>query len=219
MTTKGGNFLSISAIYKIFAEEVASIDFICRPGCSTCCTRSVTLTTGEGRLILEYLREHGGELPPLPHDSRPLRPALTTNGLAALYLAGQEPEEGSESPWLFEPCFFLRHGLCTIYEARPFACRSFGSTVNCATTGTAQSPPWFVTLAIVANQVLEESDRSGHWGNLSDILAFLAGRENGDYHASGRLLANQLTPGYLVLPEERERVSLFLEKLGWSGLI
>jgi Fe-S-cluster containining protein len=145
--------LSITAIYKIFAEEVASIDFICRPGCSTCCTRSVTLTTGEGRLILEYLREHGGELPPLPFDARPLRPELTTNGLTEVYLSGREPRE-EESPWNFEPCFLLRDGLCTIYEARPFACRSFGSTVNCATTGTAQAPSWFFTLTIVVNQVL-----------------------------------------------------------------
>jgi Fe-S-cluster containining protein len=193
---------------------VASIDFICRPGCSTCCTRSVTLTTGEGRLIIDYLREQGRELPPLPHDVRPLRPALTTNGLAEVYLSGREPQEEAESPWNFESCFLLRDGLCSVYEARPFACRSFGSTVNCATTGTAQAPPWFFTLTIVVNQVLEGSDRGGYWGNLADVLAFLTERNTNDGRPdSGRLLANLPSPGFLILPEEREPVQRFLERI------
>ena len=209
--------MSVTDIYKIFAGEVASIDFACGPGCATCCTRSVSLTTGEGRLVLDYLREQGRDLPPLPFDAQPLHPGLTTNALAAIYLAGREPEEGNESPWLFEPCFFLRKGFCTIYEVRPFACRSFGSTVACNKTGEALAPDWFVTLTIVINQILEELDRGGSWGNLADILTFLAGQATSDYHASGRLLINQPVPGFLVVPEERERLALILEKIGWLG--
>ncbi len=153
------------------------------------------------------------------YDEQPLRPGLTTNGLAALYLAGRAPEEGNESPWLFEPCFFLRDGLCIIYEVRPFACRSFGSKVHCGKTGEALAPDWFVTLTIVINQILEEMDQGGSWGNLADVLAILSGQATGDYHASGRLLANQPAPGFLVVPEERERVALVLKKLGWAGRI
>jgi len=209
--------LSITAIYKIFSEEVASIDFACGPGCATCCTRSVTLTTGEGRLILDNLQELGRELPPLPFDAQPLRPPLTTNALAALYLAGQEPGEEAESPWFFEPCFFLRDGLCTIYEVRPFACRSFGSTISCTATGMAEVPDWYLTLATVVNQVLEDQDQGGSWGNLADVMAFLAGQADDEYRGSGRLLANHPLPGFLLLPEERQRVSLFLARIGWQG--
>jgi hypothetical protein len=57
--------LSITDIYKVFAEEVASIDFACRPGCATCCTRSVTLTCDEGRLILGFSTEAGAGFAPV----------------------------------------------------------------------------------------------------------------------------------------------------------
>ena len=211
--------MSITHIYKIFAEEVASIDFACAPGCATCCTRSVNLTTAEGRLILNFLREQGRELPELPNDSVPLRPPRSANELAALYLAGGEEEGEEEAPWLFEPCFFLRDGLCSIYAVRPFACRSFGSTVNCGETGEAMAPDWVVSLAIVTNQILEELDQGGFWGNLADILAFLSGGEEDNYLKSGRLLANRPLSGFLLLPEERARIARFLAKIGWPGRV
>ncbi|HSH12100.1 MAG TPA: YkgJ family cysteine cluster protein, partial [Desulfurivibrionaceae bacterium] len=163
----------IDEIYQAFADESSGVDFACGPGCATCCTRSVTLTTGEGRLILDFLRRMGRSLPELPRDPAPLRPALTTNGLAGSYLAGQVVLNEPESPWLFEPCVFLREGLCSIYEIRPFACRSLVSTVNCKNTGMAEAPERLVTLAIVTNQLLEGLDRGGFWGNLADVLAFL----------------------------------------------
>jgi Fe-S-cluster containining protein len=202
----------IAEIYRVFAEESAAIDFVCAPGCATCCTRSVTLTTGEGRLIIDFLRETGCPLPTLPRDRVPLRPALTGNGLASLCLAGREAPEEAESPWLFEPCFFLREGLCGIYPVRPFACRSFNSTVNCGKTGMAEAPEWFLTLAIVTNQLLEDLDRGGCWGNLADVLAFLDdGRgEAVKSAARERLLPNLPLPGLLVLPEERSRINHFL---------
>ena len=201
-------------IYRIFAEETKSIAFACGPGCATCCTRSVTLTTGEGRLILDFLHRNARELPRLPIDNTPLRPPLTTNGLAALYLAGREPEGEVDSPWLFEPCFFLHAGLCTIYAARPFACRSFGSTVNCGKTGMAEAPEWFVTLTIVVNQLLESLDQPGYWGNLSDVLARLTAPEDpNNPAANGRLLANQPAPELLVMPAERHLAKRFLRKV------
>lgn len=211
----------ISAIYQAFAEESAGVAFVCRPGCATCCTRSVNLTTAEGGLLVDFLRQTGRSLSELPRDLAVLRPSLTTNGLAGSYLAGQEVEEEVESPWLFEPCFFLREGLCSIYEVRPFACRSFGSTVNCGGSGMAEAPEWLVTLAIVTNQLLENLDQGGCWGNLADILAFLdAGAdESARLAARSRLLPNLPLPGLLVVPEESARVAGYLARLGKaSGL-
>jgi len=205
----------IFEIYQLVAEETAGIAFACGPGCATCCTRSVTLTTAEGRLIVEFLRQEGRGLPELPRDPLPLRPALTANGLAALCLAGKEAPTEAESPWLFEPCFLLKEGLCTVYPVRPLACRSFGSTINCGQSGVAEAPEWFVTLTIVTNQLLEEFDRDGWWGNLADVLAILdeeAG-EAASLAARERLLPNRPVPGLLVLPEERPRVDRFFAKV------
>ncbi len=221
--------LPISKLYEIFAEETAGIAYACGPGCATCCTRSVTLTTGEGRLIVDFLRTSGRDLPQLPRDPVPLRPALTANGLAALCLAGEEAPAEAETPWSFEPCFLLKGGLCTIYPVRPFACRSFGSTVNCGQAGTAEAPEWFLTLAVVSNQFLEALDEGGAWGNLAEVLAVVDDRagETVQLKARERLLPNRPLPGLLVLPEERDRVNRFLAKVRgkskidfavWEGL-
>lgn len=207
--------LVIAEIFKVFAEAAASIDFACGPGCATCCTRSVTLTTAEGRLIVDFLRAAGRGLPELPRDPVPMRPAVTANGLAALCLAGEEVPEETDSPWLFEPCFFLKDGLCSIYPVRPFACRSFGSIVNCGQAAMAEVPEWFVTLAIVTNQLLEDLDRDGFWGNLADILALVDDGAGEAVRVAAResLLPNRPWPGLLVLPEERSMVDRFLARV------
>jgi Fe-S-cluster containining protein len=215
----------IPEIYAIFAEESASIDFVCQAGCATCCTRSVSLTTVEGQLIIEFLRETGKNLPNLPEDQVILRPALTTNGWASLCLAGREVEPEAETSWLFEPCFFLLNGLCTIYPVRPFACRSLGSTVICGYSEVAEAPEWFVTLAIVTNQILEDLDRGGWWGNMADILSYLNSK-NGEVDSRvfrDRLLQTQPIPGLLVLAEERPRINRFLAKvrgrIGYNSIL
>jgi len=206
----------INEIYQAFAEMSDKVAFACGPGCATCCTRSVTLTTAEGRIIGDHLRSTGRVLPEIPLDPLPLRPSLTTNGLAGSYLVGQEPPEESDSPWLFEPCFFLHEGLCSIYEARPFACRGFTSTVNCTTSGTAEVPEWLLTMTIVTNQILEHLDHGGWWGNLADILAFLdAGQgELARFTARDRLLANLPAPGLLVVVQEVAMIENYLARLG-----
>lgn len=205
-------------IYRIFAAETAELALACGPGCATCCTRSVTLTTAEGRLLVDYLVETGGVWPVIPRDRVGLRPALTTNGLAACYLAGQEGPEEPDSPWLFEPCFFLRAGRCSVYPARPFACRSFVSTVRCGNSGLAETPEWLLTLTIVTNQLLEHLDRGGYWGNLADVLGYLGGGEAdaADWRllARKRLLPTLPLPGLLVVPEELSLVDSYLAKLG-----
>lgn len=215
----------LSEIYAIFAEESAGVDFACRAGCATCCTRSVSLTTAEGQLIINFLRETGKGLPGLPKDHVILRPSLTTNGLASQCLAGREVEPEAESPWLFEPCFFLFNGFCSIYPVRPFACRSFGSTVICGHSGMAEAPEWLVTLAIVTNQILEDLDHGGWWGNLADILFYLSSNkeEVDSLSVRERLLRTQPLPGFLVLAEERQRINRFLvkvrERIGYNSIL
>lgn len=164
---------------------------------------------------MDFLRASDDGLPDLPIDRILLRPSVTSNGLASICLAGKEVGPEAEVPWLFEPCFFLRGGLCSIYPVRPFACRSFGSTLNCGQSGVAEAPDWFVTLAIVTNQLLEDFDREGWWGNLADVLSFLAA-ERGEaacLAARNRLLPTQPLPGLLVMPDERPLLNQFLDRV------
>jgi len=211
-------------IYAAYEKEVAGIAFACREGCASCCTQSVNMTTAEGRGILAYLSETGRELPSLPGKERRTCPTLTTNGLAACYLEGREAGPEPESPWIYEPCVFLQGERCTIYPARPFGCRSFGSTRSCAELGIAEAPEWFITLNSVVNQLIEHLDLDGFWGNIYNVLGFLNGSEKdyiqsgGDGRAAG-LLPNLSVPGFLVPHEEQEMINRFLEGLVRADVI
>ncbi|MBU0676055.1 MAG: YkgJ family cysteine cluster protein [Proteobacteria bacterium] len=197
----------LDRIYVLHEETVADLKFACGPGCATCCTRSVTMTTLEGRVILHHLAEGGRSLPPFPVDHHPLRPACTTNQLAKYYLAGKEPPHEQESPWVFEPCPFLAAGLCSIYPVRPFACRSFGSLVRCDQGGCAEVPDWLIDLNIATSQIIEHYDAGGSWGNLVDILKFLS---TPDRLSSDLLLKNQALAGFLLADSENETAHHFL---------
>jgi len=200
-------------IYKIFPEQMASIDFACHKGCATCCTHNVTMTTLEGRLLMEYLNGQGRTLPQLPEASERPPAHYTNNSLAALYISGLEPEEQEEKR-TFEPCCFLDNDLCSVYKVRPFGCRSFGSIIDCAIEGSAEIDGWFISLVTVIQQLIEHMDQGGHWGNMADILEFLdnEGDEAGRL-VEKRLLVNQSIPGLLVVPDDRTHVMAFGERL------
>ena len=203
----------LNDIYRVFDTEVANIDFVCRKGCSTCCTQSVTMTTMEGALISAYLEAQGMELPDFPDTSIRVKPSLTTNQFAACFLEGQPPAEEADEPWVFEPCVFLENDCCTIYPVRPFGCRSFGSTVNCGDGGMAETPEWFISLDTVINQFIEHIDRGGSWGNLIDVLQHL--QKDGPFFGKReRLLPNQPLPGLLIPPEDLEKIAGLLARLG-----
>lgn len=209
----------LAKIYGIYQKEVAGIPFACREGCAACCTQSVTMTTAEGRAITAFLAGQERKLPSLPDLSERARPTMTTNELAADCLAGRESEPEAEAPWIYEPCVFLRNERCTIYPVRPFGCRSFGSTSSCLDQGIAEVPEWLVTLNSVVNQLLEDLDRNGFWGNMNDVLAYLdklAGGRRPEPDKAG-LLPTRPVPGFLVPPGEERMVNRFLEELVRSG--
>jgi Fe-S-cluster containining protein len=171
------------------------------------------MTTMEGELIMDYIEEHGMVVPKVPDTSERALPSLTTNQLASCYLEGNQPAEEVEEPWIFEPCIFLENDCCTIYEVRPFGCRSFGSTVDCGDEGTAEAPEWFVSLDTVINQFIEHVDRGGDWGNMIDVLMHL--QKDGSVSGQGeRLLANKPLPGLLIPPEDLEKIGGLLARLG-----
>ncbi|MEN8134803.1 MAG: hypothetical protein ABFS18_04615 [Thermodesulfobacteriota bacterium] len=210
-------------IYAIYEKEVAEILFACQEGCPACCTQSVTMTTAEGETIKAFLAEQGRSLPVLPDATDRPQPVATTNDLAACCLAEQELPTEPEMPWVYESCVFLQDERCSIYPARPFGCRSFGSTKCCADHGIAEAPDWFVTLNTVVNQLIEHLDRDGCWGNMLDVLNYLEQKDgrlvrDGSCR-SARLLPTQPIPGFLIPPDEEEIIGRFWEKLVRAGIL
>jgi Fe-S-cluster containining protein len=203
----------LDTLYRAYESWTAQFSFACRQGCTACCTRSVTMTTLEGNALVAHLRKHhlfDRFKDSLVHGDTMYVPALTTNEFAAACLAGRETDV-SETVWDFTPCLFLTEGSCSIYPARPFSCRSFGSLHPCEQNGSAVVPPVFITVNSLVMQMIEHLDHEeGHWGNMIDILKTLAARQPAD---KTRLLRARPNPGFLVPPDEKPAVAAFLARL------
>lgn len=88
----------------------------CRAGCGTCCHVPVGVQAHEVLLVAEYLKSH---LP--PGDFETVIAQLASHRAA---FAGKTMEERAA---MKRPCVLLHDGNCSIYEARPEACRSHHS--------------------------------------------------------------------------------------------
>jgi len=211
----------LSSIYETYEMVLADTVFACRQGCAACCTQSVTITAMEGNNILEYLDEHGvvreGGLESRLDAANPSCPACTTNQFAKSFLEGKMPESGEEE-WSFAPCIFLAGNCCTIYPARPFACRCFASTAPCGPAGSAVLPTAVISLNTAVMQIIEHLDQGGCWGNMIEVLKALlglkqAGGGGGPGHKKSRLYISQENPGFLLPPEDKTVVEKYLDTL------
>lgn len=189
------------------------------------------MTAIEGQQIIAYLRQQNrlAELDAILATRTPQSgpPPLTTNGFAEYCLQGIEPAESVHEEWDFTPCPFLRENICTIYPARPFGCRAFVSTVNCAETGSAEIAPLIITINTVFNQIIEHLDQGNVWGKMLEILAFQQNPSQPEQEASGvsdkkaaeaALWRAKATPGLLVCEEEEKPVGAILSTF-FSGTI
>lgn len=209
----------LSTIYALYEQWAKAFVFVCRKGCATCCTRSVTMTTLEGELIYEYLtRQRPDVLPRLATlpDNSPV-PRTTTNQFAAACLRGEDIAEDTGS-WDLTPCVFLQDGSCTIYPVRSFMCRSFGSRIRCDEQGEAEVEPLFLTLNTVIMQCIEHLDHGRLWGNMNTVLRRIAANSKGkktQEEYAGPVA--QPIPGFLLLPREeaalREKMKILLRLL------
>ncbi len=205
----------LERLYALHDRFTADLEpLACGLHCDTCCTRHVTMTTLEGRYLLDGLSPSEG--PRLlanvslqtgqPH----YRPAITTNTLARYCIEGRElPEENP--PEDTAPCPLLEEQACPVYRRRPFGCRCFVSRRHCGRQGYADIDDWVVSANTVFLQTIEQLDRPGCFGNFSDVLVFLkAGgaiteAEPPTCEANG-LLANQPVPALMIPPEHMERL-------------
>jgi len=215
-----GSLDSLYQIYGLYDDFSNGLSMACKRGCSMCCTQNVTMTTLEGRGIIEYLSLNDQEallsFNRGTSHSECYRPTMTTNDFALFCLKGEDPPE-EQSDYSGLACRFLLKNECVIYDARPFGCRCFFSTQVCEAEPCAVVDPFLLTVNTVFLQFIEHIDTDGFFGNLNDILTFLAPEDrnnltNNSVHLS-TLPRNRTIPGLLIHPEHQERMGPILNDL------
>jgi Fe-S-cluster containining protein len=199
-------------IYRIHDEFMSGFDTVCRKSCARCCTRNVTATTLEARLILNHLKtatKPGGLASVREAACGPrFQPRTTINQLAGMCAKGLDiPEESAETAT--EPCPFLRADVCRIYAVRPFGCRAMVSQSDCGETGEAHMPDFVLTVNNAFLQYIEALDEAGVQGNLIDVLLYSASPETGGH----KIIRNHPLPVLMVPPEHRHRIRPLLDAL------
>lgn len=98
------------------APAAARETVACRAGCDACCHVPVGVQAHEVLIAAEYIQTH--------FSPEELEGVITRTAAHRAAFAGKNNQERSE---LVAPCALLRAGSCSIYEARPEACRSHHS--------------------------------------------------------------------------------------------
>jgi Fe-S-cluster containining protein len=206
----------LTCIYTVYSRWVERFPLACRKGCAACCTQSVTLTSLEGELILDFIREEDRKdwlAEQLAQRSAGIRGELvTTNQYARACLEHQEVAGDAPLGWNFTPCIFLSGDICSIYEVRPFGCRSFISLVQCSGSSGAEIAPVHLAVNTVFTQINEHlcSD-GGYWSNMADILENLIAVDPSG--SAENLQPAQPVPGFLLEPREIKLVHDLLMQL------
>ena len=207
---------ALAAVYNVYSEWVDGLPLACRKGCAACCTRSVTMTSLEGELVLDFV-ERAGRGKRLREmlikaGQGQSKAAITTNQYAAACLNQREVDCDIPGSWDMRPCVFLAENTCSIYAVRPFGCRSFGSLVQCDTEGAAVMTPIHLSVNTVFTQVIEHiSSDGGYWSTMTDILLGLAVGRNPAWEA--HLLPALPVPGFLLEAGEARVVKGLLQQL------
>jgi len=211
----------LQSIYAVYSRWIERFPLVCRKGCADCCTQSVSMSTLEGSIILDFIKKKNKEKwlrekfsLAAPNKGKA---TITMNQFAGACIKQQETDGDCSGSWDFTPCIFLEHWVCTIYEVRPFGCRSFGSLVRCGDAGAAEVAPIHLAVNTVFTQLIEHlSSDGGYWANMADILGNLLDMKEAG--SCGNLLPAQPIPGFLLEPVEKKIVhALLLQINGQSA--
>jgi Fe-S-cluster containining protein len=214
----------LNHIYQLYDRIMKSETLACGPGCAGCCTCNVTLTSLEARWMTDRLSSLRRKtlLETITHRFPAKRyiPKMSANRFARLCMEDADlPEEENDPAW--GNCPLLENDLCRVYDGRPFGCRAMVSETDCRNTGSAQMPPWILTVNNVFLQAIEHLDQEGYSGNLSDMLLLaLSGREiphqDKQYpHLKDKSLfvKNEPITGLMIPPEHREQMAPIVRNL------
>lgn len=178
------------------------------------------MTEIEGSYILDHVSKSGrldwllDRI--LTHDLPLHRPLYTTNEFAQACLSGKDTDPGMGT--FDRSCPFLDKKNCSIYEVRPFSCRSFASQQTCQPGSSAVIPQYYLSAATAVSQLLEHLAQHQYWGNMLHILYAIiqkrgygqdtieqdTGKQN-DLSQRYLLRAKPL-PGFLLSDDERTLV-------------
>jgi len=200
----------LKEIYRIHEDAISDLDLACKIKCAECCTRNVTMTTLEGVVIDQSLtndtRDDFYRDLSIKADSKRFQPTITVNGMADLCAKGETlPEEHLDPDW--GKCPLLKDNQCSIYESRPFECRSFVSTRNCVENGYADMSPLTININNLFRQYIEHIDADAASGNLTDILLHQQGRDNTS------LISNKPISVLMIDPEFKDQLDPILKAL------
>jgi Fe-S-cluster containining protein len=200
----------LKEIFKIHENAISELDLACKIKCAECCTRNVTMTSLEGMVIDQTLNDQTREK--FYHhlsskaDSKRFQPAITVNEMADLCAKGETlPEEHLDPNW--GKCPLLIDNQCSIYESRPFECRSFVSTRNCIKNGSADMPPLTININNLIRQYIEHIDADAASGNLTDVLLHQQGKE------SMPLISNRPISVLMIDPEFKDQLDPIMKAL------
>ncbi|MBI5550515.1 MAG: YkgJ family cysteine cluster protein [Desulfobacterales bacterium] len=206
----------LEKIYALHADFCGPFALACGQGCARCCTANVTLTTLEALRIIRHWHAQGRSVPlaalTAAAQSPRFQPALTINRMAALCLQGAEVPEEAADPAV-GPCPLLEADRCSIYPARPLACRAMVSRDTCAQGGAADMPEEILSANHLLMQFVEALDLSGASANLADALLFLLQPDQLAAYTSGApitaappLAPHHAIPALMIPPELRARL-------------
>ena len=214
---------ALEKIYTVYSDSIADIDVACAEKCAHCCTMNVTLTTLEAYRLWQDLdvtekNKLASHLIQLKDTDR-FRPAFTTNQLAEMCAAGQEPPTEKKAADQSR-CLLLVEELCGQYDVRPFHCRCMVSQQTCNEAGSAKMDDFILAVNSVFLQVIEHMDRPGCTGNLLDLLPLMQSddfRESYEDEKCGcgekQLVENQPLKFLMIPPEFRHRMTSIITKL------
>jgi Fe-S-cluster containining protein len=99
-----------NAVSELFNEHMdrkpIDKEISCKKGCSNCCTIPVHLTKSESIVIKDLANKHGVDI------DRAKKQSQSKKWFQDLDVKDRK-------------CVFLHHNVCSIYEFRPFYCRTF----------------------------------------------------------------------------------------------
>ncbi|MCW7755011.1 YkgJ family cysteine cluster protein [Desulfobotulus sp. H1] len=167
--------LSLKELYHLQAAAFQPYQTACKPGCSSCCTRNVVITSLEADFIIQGMSSDNSTRLQSAFLNQPallrLQPRITMNTMASLYMEGEEPQEDAADPaWWPCPLMDTDQKTCLVYEYRPMACRCMVSKINCETSGAADMEEGLVILHTLFLQLTEHLDANGRSASLLDLL-------------------------------------------------
>lgn len=207
-------FARLSRLYTYYDEVAAEFQVVCAEGCAACCTRSVWVTRLEAawllsRLPADRIRWVCRSLQEAGRNEAHSVPKMSL--LASLTEVEALKEEEEEADVSARSCPLLDADRCTIYDARPFACRCMSSRTPCASTGFADQPERLLWMNVLFLQAIEHLDRQGFTGNLIDVVPFV---EEGQGNIE-RFVPNMALKGWVLPPHCRAQLKGVAERL-WA---